>query len=193
MIEKVDETLFHYSDVCRGRYLCEDHGGFCDGADNYIKSCPICEHSEGTEAKWYTNRVDRLLHLVNGLQKRSQRNASLTTLTLGGFGALTLVTKISASEFGLARSGTASLLFQFGLAFLVLSIAFYSLSMAQIPIAKKSVVPSMTINDWGTHLERKLAKLERWHSCAGFCFFIAVLSFFFTLCVSFIGLLCNWQ
>lgn len=60
-----------YAELNRGRYLCEDHGGFCDESDNYANTCALCK-SKRSRKKWRTNEVARTLVIVNDLQRKTQ-------------------------------------------------------------------------------------------------------------------------
>lgn len=185
------EKKFHYSDICRGRYLCLDHGGFCDGADNYNPACPVCVGEGREKVTWKENRVDRVLHLVNGLQKRSQRNASLVTFLIGGVGALSLLGKMNGGAGSEIVSSLkfAPLFLQLGLAALVMSVAFYSLSMAHIKIAQQGKIEKKSVQDWCAALETKLDQLEKFHYRAAVGFFIAVCMFFAALVFPLVSLL----
>jgi len=180
----------HYSDICRGRYLCAEHGGFCDGADDYVNHCPLCG-PEGADKKiWTVNRADRLLHLVNGLQKRSARNASLISLIGGGFGALSLLLRFTedAGATGLGAVSVYPVWIQLGLSFLVLSVGCYSLSMAQIQTTSNGRELEKMMGEWETFLTGELKKMEIWHAWAGRMFTLGVVGFFAALFLPFLAL-----
>jgi hypothetical protein len=183
----VNDQRYSFLDVCRGRYLCEKHGGFCDGADNYCPKCPVCDRhiDRSDEAVWTVNRVDRVLHQVNGLQKRSLRNASLVSTILAGIGAITVLAKLvglgESANVGFAIVAVEPIFLQSGLAILVLTIGFYAVSMMQLRVVKDGEFTAKPMSVWETELSKRFAAMERWHAGAGISFGFAVLLIFLSL------------
>ena len=133
---------WHYLDVCRGRYLCELHGGFCDSSDNYQSECPLCrklcnssEDFKISCATWTRNPVDRGLQIMRNLQNRSARNAAI----VGGISStLTVVAVLSGDAGNLISSVADNLFFLFlvscAIVALLISAGLFLFSMSHMAV-----------------------------------------------------------
>jgi hypothetical protein len=165
----LSDKKFSYLELNRGRYLCPDHGGFCDSVDNYQVKCPLCGTMDPLK-HWQINKVDRLLQVVNGLQNRSKRNVALLASLIGGIGLLRLASALGNSDGSLLTSDWAKALTFFAVACLLLSLSMYGASMPHIRTMQKQEQPTRTVNEWEKSLGAELFKMERWHKRAGLLF-----------------------
>lgn len=72
---------FYWTDINRGRYLCQEHGGFCHDDDGHSLECPICQSKSIRDANFNedmdtrfpikNNSVARLISQLNGYQSRT--------------------------------------------------------------------------------------------------------------------------
>ncbi|WP_170333158.1 hypothetical protein [Ruegeria arenilitoris] len=174
------EKVWHYLDISSGRYYCLEHGGFCDHSDGHSDHCPLCGKDSGQT--YSINRVQRTLRLINGLQERSKRSFTLAVSAFGGLGLLKVLGELdSASGIGFGRifagksqAGSVDHLQLAAFVLLLITIASYSLSMRQVPVAKRKCIPQKTHEKWTSFLEGKLAQMEKFHSFASYVFVLSV-------------------
>ncbi|WP_291735778.1 hypothetical protein [Leisingera sp. F5] len=177
----MSEKRWGFTEVSSGRYLCQEHGGYCDASDSYLNKCPIC--TPGDEASKVYNPVQRLLRVINGLQERSKRNLTLATSVFGGLSVLKLLQRAVPAEealdgYSLFFTGEVWGGFLVITAlFLLLAIALFAASMAQVTVVEKDWVPAKTISEWEHFLAAKLGNMEFLHRWAGRSFVISVLVF----------------
>ncbi|WP_282152539.1 hypothetical protein [Ruegeria atlantica] len=170
-----------YTEVSSGRYLCSEHGAFCDASDNYLKCCPICDPKKPEEI--FPNPVQRTIRIVNGLQDRSKRNLALSSSVFGGLSVLKLVqTAVSKEEAGppsifFFDNSPSAILVTFTAIFLLAAIALFAASMSQIPVVEKDVFPSRTLNGWTNFFSKRLGQMEWRHKWAGRFFVLSVICF----------------
>ncbi|WP_421701559.1 hypothetical protein [Aliiroseovarius sp.] len=173
------EKDWQYWEINRGRFLCPEHGGFCDSCDGYAKECPICASGSGSVGRGYlVNPVDRALQVINGLQKRSKRNVSLVSGITGGLAGLSILAKLgkvadSENAFGFLGIQPIPWLYVSGLVLLILSVACFAGSMKQIDVTKDDEFLSCSIQEFQSYLAKETAKLEHLHRMAGFSFSLA--------------------
>ncbi len=179
--------LWGYLDVCRGRYLCSEHGSFCDSSDNYQVTCPRCcinaNPYKKTAAKVRNNPLDRGLQIMRNLQGRSGRYASIIAGLFASIAALAVISQ-NADGTSSLQSLNQNFLYVCVAAFAIglVSLALFIASMAHMPTldAKTSRFMEKTIGDWEVHVGSYLSWFERlhWWGTVVFCFAIAV----FILC-----------
>lgn len=147
------------------------------------------EEANGIE--WRVNRVDRVLHQVNGLQKRSQRNASLVSALLAGVGAVALLVKIASPDTDAPFSYGAKMIvpeaLQSGLAFLVLTLGCYAGSMIHVSVSKSGKFEARTVSAWEKYLTQRFRVVERWNFCASISFAVAIVLIFIALIARIVG------
>lgn len=163
------EKKWNYWEVNRGRYICETHGGYCDGCDGYATKCPACKAEKSVTQS--VNSVDRILHIINGLQKRSKRNASMATALSGALGVFALFLRISEIELSIPVFHSLLLM---GISCLVISIFLYAASMRQVDMVKRGEIAERTLCEFNTLFLVELQKFEWWHKWAGRLFALAV-------------------
>ncbi|WP_370312993.1 hypothetical protein [Sagittula sp.] len=170
---------WHYWELNRGRYVCAVHGGYCDSCDGYAAICPACSvHEPDGAVVVEVNSVDRVLHIINGLQKRSKRNASMAATIFGGTGALALFSRLSDVKVSITIYPIVLL---FGFCVLALSISFYAMSMRQIPMVEKGLIPQKTMEDFEVELLSELGTFEKQHAWAGWLFIFASIVIVFSI------------
>ena len=179
-----EQRDWHYLEICRGRYLCQVHGAFCDSSDDYLDRCILCDgDAEKAKNNWRHNHIDRGLQIMRGLQNRSARNAGVVA---GLFGVLTAFLLLNKDNIEVVREFVERPLLAgsivFGMMFGLVSIGFFLSSMAHMPtttgmgfwgLAKPSF-KSMKMAAWEDYISSSLAKFERRHSIGIYCFSIAV-------------------
>lgn len=162
-----ESTKFHYLLVNRGRYICEQHGSFCDECDGYLQVCPLCKTENIDRAKWNTNHIDRLLQIVNGLQKRSQRNMAIVASIVGGIGALKILSEMLETTPLQINSIWFFVPLLLAILFFLLSLWLYAGSMGHIKVTEYCSIPAKSVDEWEKDLSIELSKLESRHTCAG--------------------------
>ena len=167
MTSESNEKTYNYLCVNRGRYLCPEHGSFCDSSDGYSKECLLCMGDPIDKTKWQPNRIDRLLQVVNGLQNRSKRNLALSASLIGGIGALRIFSGLIPGGLKFTASIWVTTPIVIGLMLLVLSLGAYAVSMPHIKTTDNSSMHSKTLSEWEKFLACQLEKFERWHSLRG--------------------------
>ena len=167
----MSDRQWHYLEVNRGRYLCAEHGGFCDSSDGYSKSCPLC--SEKTRAAWVNNNLDRTLQIVKNLQSRSQRSLAVVITFVGAFGIAKLFDKQEVIG-GVFRTSSGWLLSS-AVFLMIMAIGLYLLSMGHISVVPSGRFEKKTLAEWEEHFAKKLRTLEKRHNSAGGVFAAALL------------------
>lgn len=158
-------TGMHYLLVNRGKYLCSDHGAFCDSSDGYLKECPLC-CSDSKTLKWKPNNVDRVLQLINGLQGRSKRNLAIVSGLIGGAGLLRFIGGIYLPK-DVEIPPIINMASLFSASFLIASVALYASSMRQVSVTEGGMIPTKSVAMWEKELAKKLSGLEALHRYAG--------------------------
>ena len=187
------EKVWHYLDVSSGRYLCHEHGGFCDQSDGHLGHCPLCDGEN--PHKHSINHVQRMLRLINGLQDRSKRSFTLAVSAFGGLGLFKVLGELdSATRFSFTRllSGASptpgvNCVQLAAFVFLLLTIILFSMSMRQVPVAEKGSIPKKSHDDWTAYLERKLANMEWFHSAASGVFAVSIATYAASLVYSWLS------
>lgn len=165
-------TLWGYLDVCRGRYLCTEHGSFCDSSDDYQSSCPRCpDTGSGADVKGSAevrnNPLDRGLQIMRNLQSRSARYASIIGGVFASMAALAVIFHEAKDLSALAMSNSwfvivCAVVFLFSL----ISLCFFLASMAHMPTlaGRPARFMTKTIADWECHVAFHLSRFECRHS-----------------------------
>ena len=171
---------WNYLEVNRGRYLCFEHGSFCDSSDGYLKACPLCP--EDRTAIWAENPVDRALQVINNLQNRSKRNAALASVISGGLAGLGLIAKLFPENEGQELFSQG--FFVFAVGSLLVAIACYAFSMRHVPIVdQQGRYRNETIEGFSSFFSKETRSFECWHSSAGLFVGLAVILFIISVSV----------
>ncbi|MEQ9567922.1 MAG: hypothetical protein RLN85_19290, partial [Pseudomonadales bacterium] len=160
-------------EVNRGRFLCSVHGGFCDSVDGYSNVCPICKHNENVSLQ--VNPVDRSLHIINGLQNRSKRNAALVTAVSGGLASIGVLTKLVPGSTEIVS--VSQPWFLASILILVVAVVLYGLSMKHVSITDRKGFKIDSIEGFERYLAGKTRNFECWHNCASTFVAVAVFCF----------------
>lgn len=169
----MNERCYHYLEVCRGRYLCVTHGGFCDSSDGYAAKCPLCEVAESAE--WRVNPIDRALQILGNLQSRSARNLKLVT---GGLAALiALKTLVEAIDGEWSAPGQT---LGFVIILILVAIASYMVSLAHMKTVQNGRFGRKCLDEWENSISKYVGRSEISHRVGGvsvlLALFLAMLS-----------------
>lgn len=185
-----------YLEICRGRFLCEEHGGFCDSSDNYSRKCPLCCKSEECDLKekveWVANPVDRGLQIMRNLQNRSARNASIVAGLFGLLSAIFLLNGGDTKLLGQAFQESAILKVLLGAAIpALLSLGLFLFSMSHMPTIDKNAEKNAkfmikTCEDWEAHVATHLWRFETSHKLGIYFYIVAVILLIFGLLAAFL-------
>ncbi len=164
-----EEKPWHYLKVNRGRYLCLEHGGFCDSSDGYSKVCPLCgDDCKGSVDKnnWQVNPIDRVLQVMKNLQSRSIRIIQILSGVTGLFGLFSFFQREDiAGELKKLDWCSFIILAIFIILFLI-SFIFYLLSMPHMKTTNLDGITGFskkTIDKWEDYIAEHLAKFEQHH------------------------------
>ena len=156
---------FHFLSVNRGRYLCREHGSFCDSSDGYLQSCPLC--SDQSSGVWEQNRVDRALQILGNIQARSQRSLAVATGLLGVVGLAGVLDKFAGLEATAQLDSFVPALLV-GFCALLASVLFFMLSMKHMDVTLNGRFRSLEIDQWEAQISGFIGQVERHHSIATF-------------------------
>ncbi len=164
---KGKDSLWHYLEVNRGRYLCSKHGGFCDSSDGYAKECPLCKESENYKKNWRVNPIDRVLQVMKNLQSRSIRIIQILSGVTGLFGLFSFFqSEDIAGELKKLDWFSLIILAIFIILFLI-SFIFYLLSMPHMKttnLKNESGFSEKKIKEWEDYIVEHLANFEWYHT-----------------------------
>jgi hypothetical protein len=183
----MSEKLWHYLHVNRGRYLCSEHGSFCDSSDGYAVSCPCCScknSCDQLEIAWTPNNIDRALQLINGLQNRSKRNlAALAGFlgAIGGLGALNAITGFINFESDFYYSPKFLIFLFLAITSLSTSLLLFSISLKQISVIYSCEFQEQNLSDWEAFFAKHLECLENLQKYAGYAFVFGIFCFLIIL------------
>ena len=166
-INKSDKKEWHYLDVNRGRYLCLEHGSFCDSSDDYAKECPLCDGNHKTY--WKINHLDRVLQIIRNIQKRSMNRFSILSGIVAALGLFSLFSNNTATAISKAiELSSGILLLLAGICFF-LAFIFYLASMAHVKVTDGNSFLGIakfeekTIIDWEAYMVKRLNRFELAH------------------------------
>ncbi len=134
MSSEKENKKWHYLKVNRGRYLCLEHGSFCDNCDGYVKKCPLCESSKEDKKNWQINPVNRALEIIRGLQQRSISRFSILSGIVAALGLLALFNDNTATVLNKAINSPSGILLFFASICFFASFIFYLASMAHVKV-----------------------------------------------------------
>ncbi len=162
----ISDKEWHYLEVCRGRLLCPEHGGYCDSSDAHADKCPLCLE-EGSLSS-VINPIDRGLQIMKNLQNRSARNAAIVSGVIGALSVLFVFGGTELTSIGLA---IAILPIRIAVVCGFLCIGLFLSSMAHMPITesdvsshtKKTIFMTKSLDDWETYVVTYLEKFEARH------------------------------
>lgn len=174
-----EEKKYPITSVNRGRYLCLEHGSFCDSSDNYISYCPLCDDKKAKQKTWQINPVDRTLQTLNNLQGRSKRNVALLAGLFGSIGLIRLSETIANDGFEPFKGSVV--LFLLSIICLLASLGFYGWSMGHVKLNRKNHAPEKTVLGWAKYFSQELGKMEIRHIRAGYAFSTGVLAMIFAV------------
>ncbi len=172
MSSEEENKKWHYLDVNRGRYLCSEHGGFCDSSDGYAMNCPLCKELERDKENWRVNHIDRVLQVMKNLQTRSIRIIQILSGATGLLGLFSILKKDALSAYFLTLgSFSTKLLILFIISFLF-SFVLYFLSIAHMKttevkcwgICGGTKFSKKTIRRWEQHIVKRLGWFESCHA-----------------------------
>ena len=188
---KEKDSLWHYLEVNRGRYLCSRHGGFCDSCDGYAKECSLCNEAQKKSKNWQVNPIDRVLEIIRGLQKRSLNRFSILSGITGLFGVFSLFQTDAFLKYWQDLGYWSQILLMlFSICFFI-SFVCYLTSMAHVKITCREKICGFfgtakflkkTIDGWETYMVCCLNAFELCHEIGnkilvlGGVFIIIVLS-----------------
>jgi len=163
-------VTYHFLSVNRGRYLCKEHGAFCDSSDGYLDACPLCP--SGKENEWAVNNVDRALQILANLQSRSQRSLTVVSGLFGAFGLASLLSKASGGDISALQMPV--IFPALSAALFLISIWFFLTSMAHMDLIDESGFMTLGIEEWENKVADCIRDNERLHFWAGVSFGAAI-------------------
>ncbi len=192
-INESDKKEWHYLDVNRGRYLCLEHGSFCDSSDDYAKECPLCDGNHKTY--WKINHLDRVLQIIRNIQKRSMNRFSILSGIVAALGLFSLFSNNTATAITTAINASSGFLLFFASICFFASFICYLASMAHVRVTDGNSFfgiakfEAKTIIDWEAYMVKRLNKFELAHRIGNWvlCFSMVFLILF--LFIEFIILL----
>ncbi len=160
----MSEREWHYLEVNRGRYLCSEHGGFCDSSDNYAGTCPIClkKGEKSDLEKWSANKVDRGLQVVRNLQNRSKALLGFASGLFGVFGVSVVAQQITSkgeNPFAFLSSWQLCLL-SASLFLWLIAFACLVLSLGNFSPTKGRVFDKQSLDKWDRSVADSLSRFE---------------------------------
>ena len=169
-----DDKVWHYLEINRGRYICEEHGSFCDSSDQYALCCPLCP-SDKSE-KFSFNPIDRGLQIMRNLQDRSARNASIVA---GLFAAMSAMLVFGSSDEGAFINSSFSKFIAGSMVFGLIALALFLFSMSHMPTIQKrngcNEFMTKKLSSWERHIVIHLRRFENLHICGIWVFGFAVI------------------
>ncbi|WP_299791479.1 hypothetical protein [uncultured Marivita sp.] len=133
------------------------------------------------------NKIDRILHLVNGLQGRSKRNVAMVSTLVAGVAALSVLgnsdnlPELIKMADRCSNANTWHGIVQVSVAALIASIGFFAASMSHIPQVKQGNLGEKTIGEWEKLLVKELEKLELLSWLGGSTFIVAAFLLFISV------------
>ncbi|WP_299662765.1 hypothetical protein [uncultured Ruegeria sp.] len=165
---------FHFLKINRGRYLCPEHGSFCDSSDGYATACPLCVQAD--KKNWTTNNIDRALQILGNIQSRSQRNLAVASGFLGAVGLVSVLEKVGGANILQQLDGFTPFLIA-SLGSLVFSIALYVSSMAHMDVTLNGQFLSLELEQWEKMIADFIKQMEVRHAWAVRAFIFSVVIF----------------
>ncbi len=172
--------IYHFLSVNRGRYLCREHGSFCDSSDGYTTNCPLC--SGESKCTWEVNRVDRSLQILGNVQARSQRGLAVASGLLGAASLIGLAEKITGLGM-LKNSDLYAPGLLVGLSTLLVAIWLYLLSMKHMDVTVDGRFENLELSQWEKKITGFIRQVERLHTYATYFLGAAILTFSLSLIV----------
>ncbi len=179
-----DEKEWHYLEINRGRYICKEHGSFCDSSDQYVHSCPLC--ASGKSKEFSFNPIDRGLQIMRNLQNRSARNASIVA---GLFAAMSAMLVFGSSDGGVFINSVFSKFIAGSMVFGLIALGLFLFSMSHMPTIQKrngcNEFMTKKLSGWERHIVKYLSRFEKLHIFGiwvfGFAVLIVVVGGFYTM------------
>lgn len=162
--KKTDAKKFHYLEVNRGRYICLQHGGFCDEKDGNTKECPLC--AKGTcRNEWRVNNISRAITLMNGHQERAKSKVALL---------LSVSTALTAFSYFESKNDSTSILdvwdsvflcaITLGIICLLIATSCFIAAMKSVPVIleKRPAFQKKTLSKFEVFFANQIKKVECW-------------------------------
>ncbi len=180
----MSDNEWHYLKICRGRFICSEHGAFCDSSDNYVYRCILCDKLEaGTAIDWTNNSVDRGLQIMRNLQNRSARNAAIVA---GLFGILSVFLILNQDNTELVQEFASrpilAISIVLGIVLGLVSLGFFLSSMAHMPTIHregwlglgKASFMEKSLTAWEAHVAQSLSRFELRHRLGIYSYVLAI-------------------